>query len=106
MNRPYESIAIELYKKYPELTSDIWKKIIQELKLKEKNIYKKINIRSYYNYKLTIIFTLWCDSHLKSRERYWRQKYIIEKNKKLLYIKIINAHFEHISKFYQHNYQN
>ena len=72
MSKSYQQIALQLYKKYPELTSDIWKKIIQELKLKEKNIYKKINIRSYYNYKLNIIFTFWADSHLKSRERYWR----------------------------------
>lgn len=72
MTKPYYQIAILLYKKYPELGSDIWIKIIQELKLKEKNIYKKINIRSYYNYKLNIIFTFWADSHLKSRERYWR----------------------------------
>ena len=71
MSKPYHQIALQLYKKYPELTSDIWKKIIKELKLKEKNIYKKINIRSYYNYKLNIIFTFWADSHLKSRERYW-----------------------------------
>jgi hypothetical protein len=72
MSKSYQQIALQLYTKYPELGSDIWKKIIQELKLEEKNIYKKINKRSYYNYKLNIIFTFWADSHLKSRERFFR----------------------------------
>ena len=70
MSKSYQQIALQLYNKYPELGSDIWIKIIQEVKLEEKNMYKKINKRSYYNYKLNIIFTFWADYYLKSRERY------------------------------------
>ena len=57
--KPYQQIVLQLYKKYPELTSDIWIKIIQQVKIKEKDIYKKINKRSYYNYKIYKIFDYW-----------------------------------------------
>ena len=61
MNNPYKSIALELYTKIPyeEITCDIWKTIIQQVKIKEKHIYKKINKRSYYNYKIYKIFITW-----------------------------------------------
>lgn len=72
MSNTYQQILLEMYSKYPELSMDIWINIIQKVKLQEKNIFKKINKRSYYNYRLNIIFTFWADSHLKSRERYWR----------------------------------
>ena len=36
--KPYQQIVLQLYKKYPELTSDIWIKIIQQVKIKERQV--------------------------------------------------------------------
>ena len=65
MSRRYRQIALQLYTKYPELSSDIWKRIIQEVKREEEIIYSynKINKHSYYNYKLRIIFVLWAEHY-------------------------------------------
>ena len=66
MSKSYQQITLQLYKIIPELTSDIWKKIIQNFKLQEiTNIFKQINKRSYYNYKTKYNIYFVVHSHLK-----------------------------------------
>ncbi len=87
MNKPYQSIALELYTKLPyELDKNILIKIMKEVKKKElhyypfpdifdirwmrsKNIFKKINKRSYNIYLLKKIFNRMKKDYIERRQR-------------------------------------
>lgn len=71
MNKSYQSIALELYTKLPyELSSDIWKKIMKEVKKKE--LFMRINDYKRLSKIPRFLFTLFvkkidCEKNMKWR---------------------------------------